>query len=89
MLEKQLENTKVMSNKSYEKPVKKFLVLLSLLVISPVVLSLAFRALRSFHEIPKIIIAYILLILGILLVLYTVYFGFKTFKSLLDTLFDD
>ncbi|SNR15362.1 DUF6095 family protein [Tenacibaculum jejuense] len=78
-----------MTNKSYEKPIKKFLILLSLLVISPVILSLAFRAQRAFTEMPKIIIAYVLLILGILLILYTVYFGFKTFKSLLDTLFED
>ncbi len=78
-----------MSDKSYEKPVKKFLKLLSLLIISPLVLSLAFRAQRNFHEMPKVLIAYVLLVLGILLVLYTVYFGFKTFKSLLDVLFED
>ncbi|WP_442266860.1 DUF6095 family protein [Tenacibaculum sp. ZS6-P6] len=78
-----------MTDKSYEKPIKKFLILLSLLVISPVILSLAFRAQRAFKEMPKIIIAYVLLFLGILLILYTVYFGFKTFKSLLDTLFED
>lgn len=77
-----------MTNKSYEKPVKKFLILLSLLVVSPVILSLAFRAQRAFKEMPKVIIGYVLLILGIFLILYTVYFGFKTFKSLLDTLFD-
>lgn len=76
-------------NTSLEKSLKKVVILLGLLIISPLILSISFKALRIFTTSPKIILAYSLLIAGILLTLYTVYFGFKTFKSILDSLFKD
>ncbi|CAM1344674.1 DUF6095 family protein [Tenacibaculum amylolyticum] len=75
-------------SKSYEKTVKKFLILLLLLIVSPLILSLAFKAQRIYTTYPETIIFYILLALGILLILYTVYFGFKTFQSFLNILFN-
>ncbi|WP_143569719.1 DUF6095 family protein [Tenacibaculum agarivorans] len=76
------------NNTSAEKTIKKFLILLLLLMTSPIVLSLGFRAQRTFTKMPEIIISYIVLIIGLFLTSFTVYFGFKTFKSLLNTLFD-
>ncbi len=70
-----------------EKGIKKLLLFLGLLIASPLVLSIAFKALRIFKEPPRIFFAYALLTLGVLLILFTVYFGFKTFKTLLDYLF--
>lgn len=67
--------------------VKKFLILLGLLILSPIILSFGFKALRIFTESPKNYIAYVLLVLGIFLILYTVYYGFKTIKTFLDNLF--
>lgn len=67
--------------------VKKFLILLGLLILSPIVLSFGFKALKIFTESPKNYIAYVLLALGIFLILYTVYYGFKTIKAFLDNLF--
>jgi len=71
----------------YEKIIKRFLILLSLFIISPIVLNLAFKALKRYKETPQNIIAYTLLCIGICLIVYTVYFGLKTFKKLLDIIF--
>lgn len=68
--------------------VKKFLILLALLIVSPIILSIGFKAQRIFTESPKVYIAYILLALGIFLILFTVYYGFRTIKAFLDTLFN-
>ncbi|CAM1333036.1 DUF6095 family protein [Tenacibaculum aestuariivivum] len=67
--------------------VKKFLILLGLLITSPIILNLAFKALRIFTETPKKYVAYFLLILGIFLILFTVFYAFKTIKYFLDALF--
>lgn len=78
-----------MSDKPYDKVVRSFVFLLLLLLVSPLILSLGFRALRVFTEMPKILIAYSLLGISCILILYTVYFGFKCFKQLLNMLFDN
>jgi len=70
-----------------ETGIKKLLVFLGLLIVSPIVLSIAFKALRAFKDAPKVFIAYGLLVIGILLILFTVYYGFKTFKTILDHIF--
>lgn len=72
-----------------ERNVKRALILLLLLIVSPIILNLAFKALKIFNTSPKIFIAYGLLITGILLILYTVYFGFRTIKGVLDSLFKE
>lgn len=77
-----------MTDKAYDKPVKNFLILLLLLMVSPLMLSLAFRMVRTFKVMPKILIGYIVLGISIFLILFTVYFGFKAFKTLLNYLFD-
>ncbi|WP_299160596.1 DUF6095 family protein [uncultured Tenacibaculum sp.] len=73
--------------KTFDKVVKKFLILLGLLILSPITLSFGFKAQRIFTESPKKFIAYILLTLGVFLILFTVYYGFKTIKAFLDNLF--
>lgn len=67
--------------------VKRFLILLGLLIVSPIVLSFGFKAYRIFTDSPKNILAYVLLFSGAFLILYTVYYGFKTIKVFLDNLF--
>lgn len=71
----------------YEKVIKKFLVLLGLLFVSPIIFSVAFKAERIYTEGLGVYISYILIALGCSLLIFTVYFGFKTFQSLLDVLF--
>ncbi|MDC1162503.1 DUF6095 family protein [Tenacibaculum sp.] len=73
---------------SFEKGLKQLLILLGLLIFSPIVLSIAFKALKIFTSSPKIYLAYAILTLGVCLILFTIYFGFKTFKTFLDALFN-
>lgn len=77
------------SNKSYETPIKKLLILLLLLIVSPVVLSLAFKAAKIYTEMPELIIYYLLLFFGVIGILYSVYFGFRTIQSFLKVLFEE
>ncbi|CAM1346740.1 hypothetical protein BA195_09550 [Tenacibaculum soleae] len=72
---------------TFDKIVKKFLILLGLLITSPIIVSIGFKALKIYTENPKNYIAYAILGIGIFLLLYTVYFGFKTIKAFLDNLF--
>ena len=59
---------------TFEKGVKNVLILLGLLIFSPIVLSFAFKALNIFTESPKMYIGYFLLVIGISLMLFTMYF---------------
>ena len=74
---------------TYEKPFKRLILLLGLLIISPIILNVAFKALKIYKEEPGIYVAYALVCIGIFLILYTVYFGFMTFRLFLNTLFKD
>lgn len=67
--------------------IKRFVLLLGLLITSPIVLSIGFKALRVYTESPKNIIAYLILSIGVFLILFTVFYGFKTIKVFLDNLF--
>ena len=71
----------------YERVFKRFLILLALFALSPTVLNLGFKALKNYKSTPENLIAYTLLIIGGILIIYTVYFGIKTITLLLDTLF--
>jgi len=73
--------------KLYNLIVRHFLILLGLLILSPILLSLGFKSLKTYTELPKSLISYSLLTIGILLILFTIYFGFKTIRLFLDTLF--
>lgn len=73
----------------YEKVVLMFLKLLGLLVLSPIVFSIAIKAKRIYTEGIGIYISYVLIGIGILLLVFTVYFGFKTVQTFLNTLFRD
>ncbi|MFY7669655.1 hypothetical protein ACOSP6_01070 [Tenacibaculum sp. MEBiC06402] len=77
-----------MTEKTYDKPIKNFLILLLLLMVSPLLLSLAFRMVRTYKEMLMALIGYTLLVISIFLILFTVYFGFKSFKTLLNYLFE-
>ncbi len=86
--EKQLKTIPMNKPATFESGVKKLLIFLGLLIVSPIVLSLGFKALRVFKEAPKIFIAYGLLVVGGFLLVFAVYYGFKTFKTILDSLFN-
>ena len=62
-----------------------FLVLL--FIAAPISLTMSFKAINIFEG-WKIYIAYSFLVVSILLIFFTIYFAFKTFKILLDALFN-
>lgn len=73
----------------YEKVIKMFLKLLGLLVLSPIIFSIAIKAKRIYTEGVGVYISYVLLTIGALLLLFAVYFGFRTIQTFLNTLFRD
>ena len=68
------------------KGIKQLSVLLLLLILSPISLNMAFKALKK-TEISDLV-AYSILAFSILLIICTIIFAFKTFKTLLDGLFN-
>ena len=69
------------------KGIKRLSILLGLLIASPIILNIGFKALKLYTESPKIYLAYAIVFVGVSLILFTVYFAFKTFKTFLDALF--
>jgi hypothetical protein len=69
------------------KGLKQVLLLILLLIISPISLTIAFKALNKFEN-DSIWIGYLILGAAVLLVIITVILAFKTVKTLLDSLFN-
>ena len=68
------------------KGLKQILVLLLLLILSPISLNIAFKAIKKTEE--SMLIPYIILSVSIILTITTFVLAFKTFKTLLDALFN-
>lgn len=68
------------------KGVKKLLLLILLLIVSPITLNIAFKALNKMED--SMFIAYGILALAIALSISTLILAFKTFKTFLDALFN-
>lgn len=71
-----------------EKGLKYLGILILLFIASPVALSLSYKALSLYEEGSQYTIAMIFLILSCLLSVFTVYFAFRTFKIILNAIFD-
>ena len=70
---------------TFGKGVKQLLVLILLLIISPITLNIAFKALNKMED--SIWVAYLILAIAIILSITTIILAFKTFKTFLDGLF--
>jgi len=68
------------------KGVKKLLLLILLLIVSPITLNIAFKALTKMED--AMFIAYGILAIAIVLIVLTLILAFKTFKTFLDALFN-
>ncbi|WP_298880965.1 DUF6095 family protein [uncultured Polaribacter sp.] len=71
------------------KGLKYLGILVFLFIASPITLTMGFKALKKFNDTPKEFISFIILIIAGLLILFTIYFAFKTFKILLKALFNN
>tara|TARA_B110001454_G_C12713882_1_gene431809 strand:- start:787 stop:1029 length:243 start_codon:yes stop_codon:yes gene_type:complete len=64
-----------------------FLVLL--FIASPITLTIGFKALKKFDNTPKEFLSYLILIVAGFLMIFTIYFAFKTFQILLKAIFNN
>jgi hypothetical protein len=71
------------------KGLKYLVILIFLFIISPISLTIGFKALKKFDNTPKEFLSYIILFTAGIITMYTIYFAFKTFKILLKALFND
>ncbi len=71
------------------KGFKRLLILLALLIISPLLLTISFKALKIYSEGTSYYISILGIVISGMLILYTLYFAFRTFQTLLDALFSD
>ena len=68
------------------KGVKKLLLLILLLIVSPITLNIAFKALNKMED--SVFMAYGILVFAIILIVLTLILAYKTFKTFLDALFN-
>ncbi|WP_237588712.1 DUF6095 family protein [Polaribacter sargassicola] len=71
------------------KGIKYLSLLLILYIASPIVLTVGFKALKNYKDTPEEYISYIILSIAVLLVIFSIYFSFKTFKILLRAIFNN
>ena len=71
------------------KSLKYLGILIFLFIASPVLLTMGFKALNKFKNSPNEYISYLILFAAAILIIFTIYFAFKTFKILLKALFND
>ncbi|PQJ78011.1 DUF6095 family protein [Polaribacter porphyrae] len=63
-------------------------ILILLFIASPIIITMSFKALDKFTEAPKIYFAYAFIGIGCLLLIFTVYFAFKTFGVIQKAIFN-
>ena len=69
------------------KGFSKLLILLGLLIASPLLLTISFKALKIYKEGYLFYISVTGIVLSSILTFFTLFFAFKTFKTLMDALF--
>lgn len=62
-------------------------VLVFLFIVTPILITMSFKALNNFTEAPRIYFAYALVVLSFALLIFTIIFAFKTFTLLMDSFF--
>tara|TARA_B100000780_G_C20856833_1_gene340586 strand:+ start:155 stop:406 length:252 start_codon:yes stop_codon:yes gene_type:complete len=71
------------------KGFKRLLILLVLLIASPLLLTISFKAIKLYTEGISLYISVFGVVFSAILIFFTLFFGYKTFKILLDALFSD
>jgi hypothetical protein len=71
------------------KGLKYLGILVFLFIASPITLTMGFKALKNFDDTPKEFLSYIILSVAVILIIFTIYFAFKTFQILLKALFNN
>lgn len=71
------------------KGFRKLLILLVLLIASPLLLTISFKAIKVYGEGHLYYVSIIGIVLSSMLTFFTLFFAFKTFKTLLEALFSE
>ena len=71
------------------KGLKHLAVLLLLFIASPILLTVGFKALKKLENTPKEMLSYLILGAAAVLIIFTIFFAFKTFKILLNAIFNN
>jgi uncharacterized membrane protein len=71
------------------KGLKYLGILVILFIASPISLTMSFKALKKFENTPKEMLSYTLVIAAGILIIFTIFFAFKTFKILLKAIFNN
>ena len=71
------------------KGLKYLSILLLLFIASPISLTISFKALNKFENTPKEIWSYLMVVAAALLIIFTLFFAFKTFSILLKAIFNN
>ncbi|WP_158838397.1 DUF6095 family protein [Polaribacter sp. L3A8] len=71
------------------KGLKYLGLLIFLFIASPITLTMGFKALKKFKDTPQEYISYLLLVFAAILIIFTIYFAFKTFNILLKAIFNN
>jgi hypothetical protein len=71
------------------KGLKYLGLLVFLFIASPISLTMGFKALKKFENTPQEYLSYIIIIAAGILIIFTIFFAFKTFKILLAAIFND
>ncbi|PWG06286.1 DUF6095 family protein [Polaribacter aquimarinus] len=64
-------------------------ILVFLFIASPIALTMGFKALEKFENTNKEFISYLILTIAGILIIFTIFFAFKTFNTLLKAFFKD
>jgi ABC-type multidrug transport system permease subunit len=71
------------------KGLKYLGILVILFIVSPVSLTIGFKALKKFENTPNEMLSYTIVIAAGALLIFTILFAFKTFKILLKAIFNN
>ncbi len=71
------------------KGLKYLALLLLLFIASPISLTVGFKALKKIENTPKEMLSYLILGAAAVLIIFTIFFAFKTFKILLNAIFNN
>lgn len=71
------------------KGLKQLGLLVFLLIASPILLSMAFKAIRIFKDGIQYALSIAFLVISGLLILFTIFYAFKTFRTILSSLFHE
>lgn len=89
MLEGLYKNILMANTKILQSGLKYLGILLFLLIASPLLLTLGFKALKLYNQTPQKWVSFLIIGFAAVMILFTILFAFKTFRILMDAFFKE